>query len=75
MKNKYLTGNRERAGTQIALKHKMSKNLIVEDDEELVDETEIVASGDKKNAAKDESDDEYSDDDDFDWVIKLLTLG
>ena len=37
--------NRERAGTQINPKpYKMSKNLILEDDEDLVDETDIVAS-------------------------------
>ena len=46
----------------------MSKNLIVEDDDELVDETDGLGSSSKKlggaakNGAQDEDNDDYSDD-------------
>ena len=52
--------NRERAGTQINPKpYKMSKNLILEDDEDLVDETDQKL---KEKSGKADEDEDYSDD-------------
>ena len=49
VKANLLSLNRDRAATQINPKpYKMSKNLIIEDDEDLVDETDVIANAIKK---------------------------
>ena len=52
VKANLLPWNRERAGTQINPKpYKMSKNLIIEDDEDLVDEIDVIISNTPKDKA------------------------
>ena len=47
----------------------MSKNLIMEEDDDLVDEADNLEKSGKKSSAKGGEDDDYSDD--FDWLCKL----
>ena len=58
-------GARDRSSTLAEKKSLMSKNLIVEDDEDLVDETDAFGTTDKKDKEEDDNDD-YSEDADFD---------
>ena len=61
-------GMRDRAATQVQPKpsYKMNKNLIIEDDEELIDETDGLGTSSKKGEkVKEEEDSAYSDDFDF----------
>lgn len=57
-------GMRERAATQVQKNsYKINKNLIVEDDEELIDETDGLGTSSKKDVrVKEEDDSAYSDD-------------